>query len=59
MHASPYHGADQLHVGNGQGLPISHIGHSKVIASNSPSTTLNLHDLLYVPSLTKNLISVK
>ena len=58
MHASPYHGSNQLHVGNGQGLSISHVGHSKVISSNSNSKTLNLHDLFYVPSITKNLINV-
>ena len=39
-------------------MSISHVGHSKIISSNSSSTPLNLHDLLYVPSITKNLISV-
>ena len=55
MHASSYHVADQLHIGNGQSLSISHIGHSNVISS---SNLLHLNNLLYVPSITKNLVSV-
>ena len=58
MHASPYHGADQLHIGNGQGLCISHIGCSNVIPSSSSPHLLHLNNLLYVPSITKNLVSV-
>ena len=58
MHSSPYHGANQLHVGNGQGINISHIGHSNIILPHSSSRSLRLHDLLYVPSITKNLVSV-
>ena len=58
MHSSPYHGADQLHVGNGQGLNIPHVSNSKITLPHSSSRTLRLHDLPYVPSITKNLVSV-
>ena len=58
MHSSPCHGADQLRVGNGQGLNISHIGHSNIILPHSSSRSLRLQDLLYVLSITKNLVSV-
>ena len=58
MNSSTYHGADQLHVGNGQGLNISHISNSNIILSHSSSRTLRLHDLLYVPSITKNLVTI-
>ena len=53
MHASTYHGADQLHVGNGQGLKVSHVGQSYFISSYCPATTLRQQDLVYFPSITK------
>ena len=58
MHSSPYQGADQLHVGNGQGLQLSHVGNSNIILPHSSSRTFKLHDLLCVLSITKNLVSV-
>jgi hypothetical protein len=50
-----YTGTDQLHVGNGQGLPISHTGTSKI---TFPHATFLLKHLLYVPQIKKNLLSV-
>ena len=52
---SPYQGSDSVLVGNGIGLSISHTGS---LSLSSPHTKLSLHDVLYVPSMNKNLISV-
>jgi GAG-pre-integrase domain len=51
----PYEGFDALHIGNGSGMKISHIGSSLLTFSNH---TLLLHDVLYVPHFTKNLLSL-
>ena len=48
----PYTGKEKVVVGNGSSLPITHIG------SCSPTPTLKLNDVLVVPDLTKNLLSV-
>ncbi|CAI9766746.1 unnamed protein product [Fraxinus pennsylvanica] len=53
LHTSDkYTGKDQVVVGNGASLPISHIG------TASPLPSLPLKDILVVPGLTKNLISI-
>ena len=43
-----YNGKQQIHMGNGTGYPIKHIGHSFIY---SPSNTQQrvLHNLLHVP----------
>uniref|UniRef100_A0A2N9FTN5 Integrase catalytic domain-containing protein n=1 Tax=Fagus sylvatica TaxID=28930 RepID=A0A2N9FTN5_FAGSY len=51
----PYHGHDYVVVGNGSRLPISHVGHTTL---SSKHGDLNLYDVLVVPKLQKNLISV-
>nr|KAJ0213411.1 hypothetical protein LSAT_V11C400161540 [Lactuca sativa] len=51
-----YYGEDNLHVGNGKGLPILHIGSSSFY---SPNKTFNLKHVLYVPAITQNLLSVQ
>ena len=51
----PYEGLDKLHIGNGAGMTISHIGSSTLYFSNY---TISLHDVLFVPSFAKNLISL-
>ncbi|KAG6751187.1 hypothetical protein POTOM_045706 [Populus tomentosa] len=48
----PYTGKDKVVVGNGSSLPITYTG------SCSPTPHLQLNDVLVVPSLTKNLLSV-
>ena len=58
-----YKGTDQLIIGNGQGLLISHIGHAFLSfrASKHPYThasTIALKDMLLVPTITKNLLSI-
>lgn len=46
-----HHGKNSLIIGNGEQLEIIAIGSSK-------RKSLNLHDILYVPNITKNLLSV-
>lgn len=53
--ASNYNGADSVQVGNGEGLYISHIGSSTIPV---PSTTFKLHNVLYCPNASSNLLSV-
>lgn len=57
MTNTDYSGQELVHVGNAAGLPIHSIGHS-FINNSSHSKPLFLHDLLYVPKITKNLVSV-
>lgn len=51
-----YSGEEQVRVGDGFNLPIHHTGGSSL---STPSGKLLLHNLLHVPLLTKNLISVR
>ncbi|CAL1360613.1 unnamed protein product [Linum trigynum] len=52
---SDYAGPDEIIIGNGSGLRISHIGSSHLSAG---SRSLSLHDVLHVPAIKKHLISV-
>jgi len=49
---------DQIFIGNGQGLNISASGHSNFVSPFSPNVKLILKNMLLVPQITKNLISV-
>ena len=51
-----YTGTDQLQVGNGQGLHISKTGNSSL---NLSSHSFLLNQILYVPQIQKNLLSVQ
>lgn len=53
-----FEGPDQIYIGNGQGLPIDSTGSSHFLSTYQPHTPLTLKNLLHVPSITKNLISV-
>ncbi|KAL3634075.1 hypothetical protein CASFOL_021129 [Castilleja foliolosa] len=55
--ASEYGGSNRLQMGNGQGEHISHIGNT-VLHSPQSDKLFHLKDLLHVPGITKNLISV-
>ena len=55
---SQFPSSDEVFVGNGKGLPIHHIGHTSFSSSFIPSKTLALKQLLHVPEITKNLLSV-
>ena len=51
----PYNGQDHLTVGNGQSLPITHIGNTLIPSSNSD---IQLRNVLRVPNIASNLASV-
>ncbi|XP_010412615.1 PREDICTED: uncharacterized protein LOC104698941 [Camelina sativa] len=51
----PYTGGEQVVVGDGQGLPITHTGSAYLTSQTKP---LSLTNVLYVPDIKKNLISV-
>ena len=52
---APYSGGDDVLIGDGSGLPITHTGSSTLPSSTRP---LDLHNILCVPNIHKNLISV-
>ena len=53
-----FHGSQKVHMGNGTGLDIKHIGNS-LLSSFIPSRSLSLKNILQVPLITKtNLVSV-
>lgn len=51
---SEYDGTDKVIIGDGSGLPVSHISS---LLLYSPNCTFHLNDTLYVPNIQKNLIS--
>lgn len=56
LHSSePYLGNDQIIVGNGDYLPITHVGS---VSLQTPKGTLPLDDVLVCPAITKSLLSV-
>ena len=58
MDSVDFKGFEKLHIGNGQGLSICHVGTSKVHSPFDPSITLHLNNLLHVLHIIKNLMSV-
>jgi histone deacetylase 1/2 len=54
----PYYGQEQVMMGNGQGVSIQSLGHSKFASPNNPNVHLKLNELLHVPNISKNLLSV-
>ena len=53
----PYHGSDKIHTANGAGMHISHIGQASLLTRHA-NRSLQLHNVLRVPSVTRNLLSV-
>ncbi|KAH9770188.1 reverse transcriptase Ty1/copia-type domain-containing protein [Citrus sinensis] len=53
---STYHVFEKLHVGNGMGLPIHNVG--SVAIKTLSAKPIYLNNVLHVPTITKNLISV-
>ncbi|GJY30675.1 retrovirus-related pol polyprotein from transposon TNT 1-94 [Tanacetum coccineum] len=51
-HSAPHSGNMRVFFGNGDALPVSHIGQSMV------SNKILLRDVLVIPKLTKNLLSI-
>lgn len=56
FYCSVFIGNDKLHIGNGMGLDIHHVG--SVLLSTISATPLYLNNVLHVPAITKNLLSV-
>jgi len=52
---SEYNGTDEVVIGDGSGLRVSHIGS---LVFHSPTRDFQLNDTLCVPSIRKNLVSV-
>jgi histone deacetylase 1/2 len=50
-----YGGKDKVHTADGSGMHIRHVGHSTIPNS---TRSLQLRDVLHVPSVTRNLLSV-
>jgi len=55
---TPYTGDDKVVVGNGKALPISNIGCSNLYTHQQPVSVISLPNVLHVPSMKKNLLSV-
>nr|KYP47652.1 Retrovirus-related Pol polyprotein from transposon TNT 1-94 [Cajanus cajan]KYP75240.1 Retrovirus-related Pol polyprotein from transposon TNT 1-94 [Cajanus cajan] len=55
---TPFEGPDQIIIRNGQGLPINSSGVAAFPSPLKPHISLTLNNLIYVPNITKNLISV-
>jgi histone deacetylase 1/2 len=49
-----YQGRDQVHNARGQGMDIAHIGHSVL---HTPHSSIQLRNILHVPSASMNLLS--
>ena len=54
---SEYKGSKQVYASNGKGMSIVHVGQS-LLYSTLSNSTFKLHNLLHVPTITKNLINV-
>lgn len=57
MHTS-YHGVDKVAVGNGKKLSISNVGLNQLCTQTNPTSIVSLSNVLHVPHMKKNLISV-
>lgn len=51
----PYHGPDKIVIGDGKTLKITHIGDTSIF---TPYGQLRLKNVLLVPNITKNLLSI-
>lgn len=56
VHAEEYPSSNQIRVGNGKGLFVAHIGKTKL---TTPHSSFLLNNVLDVPQITKNLLSVQ
>ncbi|KAI9161720.1 hypothetical protein LWI28_020105 [Acer negundo] len=55
---SEYRGNERLTVCNGQTLPISHIGHLSIASDMIPDYLICLKNILFMPGIKKNLLSI-
>lgn len=58
MHHTEYNGQEQVHVGNSKDLDVKHVGYFVVNSPFDSKISLSLQNLLHVPHITKNLVSV-
>ena len=57
--ASEYNGGKLLHLGDGKGIKIKHVGNSIFSPNSNPlSKSLFINNLLHVPQISRNLLSV-
>jgi hypothetical protein len=54
--SEPYLGNDNLHVGDGKGLPISHISHTKIC---TPHRSFTLSNVLHVLEIKKHFLFIQ
>ncbi|KAA8519478.1 hypothetical protein F0562_013734 [Nyssa sinensis] len=54
--SEPYHGENEVAVGNGSSLPISHTGFTQIPTNSLP---LHLHHILHCPTAATNLLSIQ
>ncbi|KAL5825255.1 hypothetical protein ACOSQ3_021318 [Xanthoceras sorbifolium] len=53
-----YFGGEKLAVGSGDQLEIKHVGNMAIYSHTSPRVKLHLTQVLYVPQIAKNLLSI-
>lgn len=56
--STPLNGQEHVFLGNGKGLPINSVGSTSFTSSLAPNTYLHLNNMLLVPQITRNLVSV-
>jgi len=57
LHA-PYNRFDKVSVGDGKQLPISNVGHGQLHTQTKLISTISLSNVLHIPHMKKNLLSV-
>ena len=55
---TPYNGGDKVVIDNGKKLSITHVGISHLCTHLKPTSILLVPNVLHVPSMKKNLLSV-
>ncbi|KAF5442297.1 hypothetical protein F2P56_034969 [Juglans regia] len=56
LKSTPYQGPDQVFIEDGSSLPIHHLGSAQI---STTSGNFFLHNLLHVPSISRNLLSIR
>ena len=56
VRADEYQGQEQIRIGNGKSIPIKHIGTTQLF---SPTSSFQLNNVLHVPQISQNLLSIQ